>query len=161
MTQAYEVESAARGSSDAASDERPVGAIVNDILEKAEKLVRQEMRLGLTEAEEKVDLLKDELDERLDILKREAVAKAIGGTIAFAGILAVVAGIVLLLAKVMNPWLAAFLTGAALSAVGVVLLKREVKLPSPPRAAEFIPKRTIENVHADTHAIEEASHGTK
>jgi Putative Actinobacterial Holin-X, holin superfamily III len=161
MTQACEVESAPRSLSDAASDERPVGAIVNDILEKAEKLVRQEMRLGLTEAEEKVDLLKHELDERLDILKREAAAKAIGGTIAFAGILAVVAGIVLLLAKVMNPWLAAFLTGAALSVVGVVLLKREVKLPAPPSAAEFIPKRTIENIKADTRAIEEASHGTK
>ena len=141
-------------------DQRPIGVIVNDIWEKAETLVRQEMRLGLTEAQEKVDVLKVELDDRLRTLKLEAAAKAVAGALTAGGSLALVAAIVLLLAQVMWPWLAALITGAVLCIAGAVMLKRPVKLPPAPNAGELIPGRTIKNIKADIHAIEEASHGT-
>jgi hypothetical protein len=167
MTQAYEVDVAApdHPSSSAASpssdrDQRSVGAIVTDLWEKTETLVRQEMRLGLAEAEEKVDLLKVELDDRLNTLKLELAAKAIGGAVAIGGALALVAAVVLVLSEAMPPWLAAIVTGVVFGGGGFALLKREVKLPSPPPAAEFIPQRTVASIKADTKAIEEASHGT-
>jgi hypothetical protein len=146
MTQAY--------------DERPVGVVVTDLWEKAETLVRQEMRLGIAEAEEKVDLLKADLDERITKLKLELAAKAVGGAVAVGGALAVVAAVVLLLAQVMPPWLAALLTGIVFGGLGFVLLRRKVDLPSLPPAAELMPQRTVNTVKTDIKAIEEASRGT-
>jgi hypothetical protein len=142
------------------TNERSVGALVTDLWEKTETLVRQEMRLGITEAEEKVDHLKYELDDRVKTLKLEVAAKAVGGAIAAGGALALVATLVLLLAYVMPPWLAALITGCVLSGVGFALLKRDVKLPATPPARELVPQRTIKNVKTDIQAIEEASRGT-
>lgn len=157
MNQLYEVQTRPEpGTPPGDGDQRPIGVIVNDIWEKAETLVRQEMRLGLSEAQEKVDVLKAELDERVRALKQAAV----GGAIAMGGSLALVAAIVLLLAQVMWPWLAALITGAVLCIAGLALLRRPAKLATIPNAGELIPERTIKNIKADAHAIEEASHGT-
>ena len=106
---------------------RPIGVIVTDLWEKTETLVRQEMRLGIAEAEEKVNALKVELEGKAQQLKLELVAKAIGGMVAFSGLLSIVAGIVALLALTMAAWLAALLVGAALALGGAVLLRREIK----------------------------------
>jgi len=160
MTQAFRIEVPEPETSTEAHDERPIGAVVTDLWEKAETLVRQEMRLGIAEAEEKVDQLKVELDDRMKVLKLELAAKAIGGAVAICGALALAATLVLLLAEVMQPWLAALITGAALSGVGVALLMRDVKLPSAPSASELVPQRSVANIKADTQAIQEASHGT-
>jgi hypothetical protein len=163
MTQAYEVGApldVAPEKARASGDQRTVGEVVTHLWENAETLVRQEMRLGIAEAEEKVELLKADLDDRLAKLKLELAAKAIGGAVAIGGALALVAGIVLLLSEVMAPWVAAFLTGVVFAGIGVALLKRKVELPAPPSAADLIPQRTVANIKADTQAIEEASHGT-
>lgn len=125
MTQAYDV-----GSAQGTSHERPIGDIVTDLWEKTETLVRQEMQFGLTSAEEKVDALKIELEGKVQQLKLELFAKALGGLLAFAGLLTVVAAIVLLLGLAIKPWLAALLVGVALAAGGAALLKREVKPPN-------------------------------
>lgn len=167
MTMAYGVQtdtprtpdSGARANeSHSEGDGRPIGVIVSDLWDKTERLVRQEMRLGLTEAEEKVDALKTELDERLRVLKVEGAAKAVGGVVALAGTFTIVAAVVLLLAGIMPPWAAALLTGVVLSAAGFALLKREVKLPPPPAARKLVPGRTIESVKQDIQVIEEATH---
>jgi hypothetical protein len=132
------------------SDERSLGAIVTDLWEKTEKIVRQEMKLGLTEAEEKIETLKIELDDKAQKIKRELIAKAIGGLITFAGSLVIAAAIVLVLALWMQPWLAALLVGVALSATGAFLLKRDV----PP-----ITSGSIRLTHQDPHTTtRETSH---
>lgn len=162
MTQTYEVgvsgsdrpTSSGVNPSGDRGDQRSIGAIVTDLWEKTETLVRQEMRLGIAEAEEKVDRLKVELDHRLNSLKLELAAKAIGGAAAIGGALALVAAVVLLLAEALPPWLAALVTGVVFGGLGFALLKREVKLPSPPTAARFIPQRTVASIEADTKAIE-------
>jgi hypothetical protein len=161
MTLPYEVEGTRRPTEGRTSDAdpRPIGAIMTDLWEKTETLVRQEMKLGLTEAQERVDALKVELDDRLRRVKLEAAAKATGGAVAIGGALALVAAIVLLLAQVMWPWLAALITGVVLCGVGVALLKRDAKIP-PVHPGEIVPTRTIANIQADTHAIQEATHGT-
>jgi len=139
-------------------ESRPISGIVTSLWEKTEALVRQEMKLGITEAEEKVDALKIELEGKVEQLKLELIAKAIGGLVAFAGLLTIVAAIVLLLAMVIKPWLAALLVGAAFAGGGYALLKRELKLPAAPSPSSFIPERTIESTKQDLHAIREASH---
>jgi hypothetical protein len=166
MTAGYEIaplQPATASSERSAADgsERTIGAIVTDLWEKTEVLVRQEMKLGIAEAEEKVDALKFELDGKVEQLKSELAAKAIGGVVAFAGLLTIVAAIVLLLATAMQPWLAASLVGAAFAVGGGVLLKRDLKLPAAASPAAFIPERTLESTtKRDLHAIQEASHDT-
>jgi hypothetical protein len=162
MTQAYEVaswqpETALSERSSADGSERTIGAIVTDLWEKTEVLVRQEMRLGIAEAEEKVDALKIDLEGKVEKLKLELASRAIGGAVAFAGLLTIVAAVVLLLAMAMPPWLAALLVGAAFAVGGGFLLKRSAA-PSP--SAAFIPERTIESTNRDLHTIEEATHDT-
>jgi hypothetical protein len=142
------------------NEPRPIGAIVTDLWEKTETLVRQEMRLGIAEAEEKVDALKVELDDKVQRLKLELFAKAVGGVVAFAGMLAIIAGVVAIVALALPFWLAALVVGAVLALAGLALLKREVKVPSLPPAAALVPERTIENVKRDFHAIEETRHDT-
>jgi len=165
MTPAYEVASRqpASGASErsgADGSERSIGTIVTDLWEKTEVLVRQEMRLGIAEAEEKVDALKIDLQGKVEQLKIELTAKAIGGLVAFAGLLTIVAAIVLLLAMAMEPWLAALLVGVVFAVGGGLLLKREMKLPAAPSRAALTPERTIESTKRDLHAIEEATHDT-
>jgi hypothetical protein len=131
------------------TDERSLGAIVTDLWEKTEKIVRQEMKLGLTEAEEKIESLKIELTGEAQELKRDLIAKAIGGVVAFAGLLVIAAAIVLVLALWMKPWLAALLVGVVLSAAGAFLLKREVHVPKP---------SSIQLKQSDLPATRETSH---
>ena len=93
--------------------ERPVGEIVSDLWHNTEKLVRQEMELGLAE-----------LDDRVEKLKRELMLKAAGAVLLLGGYLAVLASVILVLSKVIDPWLSALIVGAALLGVGYLFEQR-------------------------------------
>jgi len=137
------------------TDPRPLTAIINDLWEKLEYLVRQEMRLGITEAEEKADVLKQELEERAGQLKMDLGAMAVGGTVAFAGLLALVSALILLLARVMPAWSAALIVGVVLSGAGVLLLKRKPRTKGV-NARELVPQRTLDSLKQDAQRITEA-----
>jgi hypothetical protein len=100
----------AAGESLTTSSEREVGAIVADVWENAEKLVRQELELGLAE-----------LDRRVDKLKIGLTSAAIGGATLYAGVLVLLAAAVLGLANVMAPWLAALIVGVLATGAGAYL----------------------------------------
>jgi len=92
------------------TNQRELGAIVADVWENAEKLVRQELELGLAE-----------LDRRVDKLKIGLTAAAIGGAVLYAGILVLLAAVVLGLSNVMAPWLAALIVGGIVTGVGATM----------------------------------------
>lgn len=118
--------------------ERELGAIVSDMWVNAEKLLRQEVELGLAE-----------LSLRADKLKQGLVAGAIAGAFLFAGFLTLLATVVLGLSKVMEPWLAALIVGALVTAVGVTLgLRGEQKT-----VQAVTPD---EHLHRTTRAMKEA-----
>lgn len=128
----------------APADGRSAVAIVTSLWEKVETLVQLEIRLGIAEAAEK-----------LDELKRELAAKALAGAITFAGLLTLVAGVVALLAMLMNVWLAALVTGAVLSAAGIMLLLRPITTQSPAGAKHAAATKLLDN-----STNEETRHGT-
>jgi VIT1/CCC1 family predicted Fe2+/Mn2+ transporter len=97
----------------ALSGEREVGSIVADMWENGEKLVRQEIALGLAE-----------LQVRADKLKKSLLDGAIMGAIYNAGAMVLLAAIVLGLSEVMAPWLAALLVGLAAIGAGYALQNR-------------------------------------
>jgi len=92
------------------SQEREVGAIVADMWENGEKLVRQEIDLGLAE-----------LQIRADKLKASLLEGAIMGAIYNAGAMVLLAAVVLGLSEVMAPWLAALLVAVASIGTGYTL----------------------------------------
>jgi len=92
------------------SSEREVGAIVANVWENAEKLVRQELELGLAE-----------IDRRVDKLKIGLTSAAIGGAVLYAGVLVLLAAVILGLSNVMAPWLAALLVGVVATGAGAFM----------------------------------------
>lgn len=141
---------------DYSHDPRPIGEIANDIWHRAEQLLRQEMKLGITDAQERLQLLQRDVERRVDVLKVELIAKAAGGAVAFIGLLTLTAAIVLLLAKVMQPWLAALCVGIVVIGIGVLLLRKRAEPLSPLNTSELLPKRALESTKTDIHEIQEA-----
>jgi hypothetical protein len=93
--------------------ERELSAILTNMWENGEVLVRQEMDLGLKE-----------IDIRVDKLKQSLLMGTIGGATLYAGILVLLAAVVLGLSKVMEPWLAALIVGVVITGAGALLVTR-------------------------------------
>ena len=119
--------------------------------------MRQEMRLGITEAEEKVDVLKAEVKQEVAQLKVELAAKAVGAGVSVAGALALVASLILLLAQVMPPWIAALLVALAALGGGALLLRKPVHVTNGVQPRELVPERTVESLRTDARTIKEAT----
>ena len=139
-----------------APSERPVGEIVSDLWHNTEKLVRQEMQLGLAEIDERVTLLKQEVDERVAQIKRELILKAVGGVLLLGGYLAIVAALILVLAKAIDPWLSAFLVGAVLCGAGY-LFEHKFKSTDHHDSSPSLGNKSLGNKMMDRgHALKEA-----
>ena len=97
----------------AISGERELGAIVADVWENAEKLVRQELELGLSE-----------LDRRVDKLKVGLLTATLGAAVLYAGVLLLLLAVVFGMSEAMPPWLAALIVGGVVTALGAVMSQR-------------------------------------
>jgi hypothetical protein len=121
--------------------EKPLRELLSELWENSEKLVRQEFQLALSE-----------LDDRIDKAKMALMSAAIGGAVIYAGVLAIVAALILLLAEVMAPWLAALIVGAV-AAIGGVLLLQKAKKAKPENLKL---ERTARSIRRDVQTFEEA-----
>jgi hypothetical protein len=137
-------------------DPRPIGAIANDVLHKTETLIRQELQLGLADAESRLVVMRAELGNELRQLKLELSAKVIGGAVVFAGALTLTAAAVWLLAQAFEhqKWLAALIVGVVLGASGVALWLRKVSAPE--QATALIREHTFEATQHDVKSMEKA-----
>jgi hypothetical protein len=114
-------------------EERSVGELFADLTRDTSALVRSEIALAKTELAEKVSRV-----------GRDASMVALGGTVAHAGALALVAAAILILVALgIRPWLAALIVGIAVAAIGygiaqkgVAALKRE----------DITPRQTINSM---------------
>ena len=98
---------------EALGTDRELGAIVADVWQNAETLMRQELELALSE-----------LDRRVDKLKVGLTTAAIGGAVLYAGILILLAAVVLGLSTVMAPWLSALIVGGIVTGIGATMHQR-------------------------------------
>src|SRR5919202_872161 len=95
-------------------DERSLGELFGDLARDTATLVRQE-----------VDLAKTELGQKASRVGRDIGFLAVGGAVAYAGFLAILAAIIIGLATAGLPWwLAALIVGLVVAAVGDFLLQR-------------------------------------
>jgi hypothetical protein len=121
--------------------ERPISELLTDLWENTEALVRQEVKLASAELESKAAIVKADLTKA-----------AIGGAALYAGLLTLIAALVLFVAKFVAPWVAALLVGAVIVGVGYMLLQKGKDL----NAAKLKPSRTVENVREDVRTFREA-----
>lgn len=93
-------------------ERRPVGELLGEIWQKTEVLLRHEVELGLVE-----------LDRRTDTARRDLGQAALGGAVAMAGFLVLLAAVVLFVAQYLAAWLSALIVGGVVSACGYGMLK--------------------------------------
>jgi|SRR5579871_270852 uncharacterized membrane protein YqjE len=121
------------------------GQLVKQLSEEISQLVRDEVRLATLE-----------MTGKAKTAARGAGLFGGGGVMAFYGIGCLLAAVIIALAGVLRPWLAALIVGVALfAAAGIAALagKGQIKRATPP-----IPSQAAESVKADVEQIKESAH---
>lgn len=116
-------------------DERSLGELFSELARETSTLVRQEVTLAKTEVSDKAS----RAGKHIGIL-------AAGGALAYAGLLAILAAVIVLLNMVMPLWVAALLVGLAAVVVGYLLVRRGLDAL---KREDFAPRETIETLKED------------
>ena len=116
-------------------DERSLGELFAELARETSTLVRQE-----------VNLAKTEMSQKASRAGRHVGVMAAGGAVAYAGLLAILAALIVLLNNVMPLWLPALLVGIVVAVVGYLLVRRALDAL---RREDFAPRETIETLKED------------
>ncbi len=122
-------------------ENRPLGDLFGDLATEMSNLVRQEVALAKVEVAQKVKYV-----------GRNVGYLVVGGAVAYAALLAIVAGIIMLLAKVLPNWGAALLVGVVVAVVGWLLIGKALMAL---QQAELTPRETVETLKEDATWMKE------
>lgn len=118
------------------NEEPSLGELFASLARDTSNLVRQEVQLAKTEMTQKVTGL-----------GRDAGMIGAGGAVAYAGLLTLIAAIVLGLGELIPYWLSALIVGLVVVAIGYFLIQRGRNGLS---QADLTPRQTIETLKEDT-----------
>ncbi len=119
-----------------AKTERSVGELLGDLMQETTTLVRQEIALA-----------KNEMTQKATQAGKDAAALAVGGAVAYAGLLAIVAAVVLLLVHAnVTPWIAALLVGIVVAAIGGAMVMKGLNAL---KHSDMAPRQTVETLKED------------
>jgi hypothetical protein len=116
-------------------DDRSLGELFSELAQETSTLVRQE-----------VNLAKTEMSQKASRAGRHIGVLAAGGAVAYAGLLAILAGVIVLLDNVMPLWLSALLVGIVVAVVGYLLVRRALDAL---KREDFAPRETMETLKED------------
>jgi hypothetical protein len=116
-------------------EERSLGELFADLARETSNLVRQEVALARTEMTEKVTQV-----------GRDGGTIGMGGAIAYAGFLAIVAALILGLGQFLPLWLSALIVGLVVGGIGYAVLQSGL---SALKRANLTPHETIETLKED------------
>ena len=122
-------------------DDRSLGELFGELSRELSTLVRQEMSLAQTE----VSQTASQLGKDIGFL-------AVGGTVAYAGFLALLAALSLALALVLPWWLAALVVGLVVAGVGYVLVQKGL---TNLKRTDLAPRQTVETLKEDVQWAKE------
>ena len=123
-------------------DERSLGELFADLARELTTLVRQELALA-----------RAELGQKAARIGRDIGFLALGGAVAYAGFLALVAAIIIALGQLGVPWwLAAFVVGLVVAGAGYLLVQRGL---SALRREDLTPQQTIDTLREDAQLVKE------
>jgi hypothetical protein len=118
-----------------AKEDRSLGDLFAELAGETGTLVRQEVALAQTEIVHKAT----KAGKNVGYL-------VVGGAVAYAGVLAIIAGVIILLANFMPAWLSAIVIGLAIAAAAYFMISSalaELKKTDP------MPRNTIETIKED------------
>jgi len=116
-------------------EERSLGDLFAELARETGTLVRQEVALAKTE-----------MTQKATQVGRDAGMIGMGGAIAYAGLLALIAAIILGLGELMPLWLSALIVGVVVAGVGYVLIQRGRDAL---KRADLTPHETIDSLKED------------
>jgi uncharacterized membrane protein len=121
----------------ARKDDRSLGELFGDLARDMGVLVRQEVGLATTE-----------MTRKATRAGRELAVLAVGGLVAYAGLLAILAAIIIGLAAAGLPWwLAALVVGVVVALLGWLLVQRGLTAL---KHADLAPRETMQTLKEDT-----------
>jgi uncharacterized membrane protein YqjE len=115
--------------------EPSLGQLFADLTQQMTTLVRQEIALASAE-----------MGQKTARLGRDVGFLALGGAVAYAGFLAIVAALVLILAAFIPGWLAALIVGVVVAAIGYLLVQRGLAAL---KREDLAPRKTIDTLKED------------
>lgn len=128
-----------------AREDRSLPSLISDLTQETYTLVRKEVALA-----------KAEMSQKVSQLGSGIASLAVGGAIAFAGVLLLLWAIVNSLAQVLPPdkaaWLSPLIVGGIVAVIGVILL---MKGKSSLDAHNLVPQRTLNSLQRDKNLAKE------
>ncbi|WP_119066772.1 phage holin family protein [Rubrobacter indicoceani] len=124
-------------------EDRSLGELFAQMAQETSTLVRQEVALA-----------KAEIGQKASRAGRHAGILAVGGAVAYAGFLAIIAGVIYLLADLdfVPLWLAAFVVGLVVAAVGYFLIRKGLDAL---KQEDLAPRQTMEILKEDQQWIKD------
>jgi hypothetical protein len=116
-------------------DDRSLGELFSELAQETSTLVRQEVALAKTE-----------MSHKASRAGRHIGVLAAGGAVAYAGLLAILAGVIVLLDNVMPLWASALLVGVVVAVVGYLLARRAIDAL---KREDFAPRETVQTLKED------------
>lgn len=122
-------------------ENRPLGDLFGDLATEMSNLVRQEVALA-----------KVEVAQKAKYVGRNVGYLVVGGAVAYAALLAIIAAIIMLLARVLPNWGASLLVGVAVALIGWLLIGKAM---SALQQADLTPRETVETLKEDATWMKE------
>jgi len=116
-------------------EERSIGELFSELAGETSTLIRQEVALAQVEITQKAS----KAGKNVGYL-------AVGGFVGYAGLLAIIAGVILAMANFMPAWLAAIIVGAIIGVVSYVLVSSAL---TELRNMDVTPTETVETIKED------------
>lgn len=122
-------------------EDRSLGELFADLSRDTSALVRQEVALA-----------KAEISEKASSVGKNVGFLAAGGAVAYAGFLAILAGIVFLLGEIIPLWLSALLVGAIVAGVGYFLVQKGLEAL---KHQDLVPRQTVQTIKEDQQWVKD------
>jgi len=122
-------------------EERSLGELFGDLSRETSALVRHEVVLARTE-----------MGQKASQVGKDVASLAVGGAIAYAGFLAILAAIIIALSAAVPWWLSALLVGLVVAGIGYFLVQKGLTAL---KRQDMAPKQTLETVKEDTEWAKE------
>ena len=116
-------------------ENRPLGDPFGDLATEMSNLLRQEVALA-----------KAEVSQKAKYVGRNVGYLVVGGAVAYAALLAIIAAIIMLLAKVLPNWGATLLVGVVVAIVGWLLISKALMAL---QQTDLTPRETVETLKED------------
>jgi len=116
-------------------EDRSLGELFGDLTREMSTLVRQEVNLASTE-----------MGAKISRAGKDVGYLAIGGAVAYAGFLALLAALIIGLATFLPWWVSALIVGIIVAGIGYVLIQRGL---SELKRVDLAPHQTIDTLKED------------